>query len=438
MTVYEIISKKRDNVPLTQEEIGFFINGYTRGHIPDYQMAALLMAVFLNGMDKEESRYLADAYLHSGQVLDLSTVAGPKIDKHSTGGVGDKVSIILAPIVAAAGINVPMISGRGLGHSGGTLDKLTSITGFRVDYNSREFVKKVREHHVCLNGQTKELAPADKKIYALRDVTATVQSIPLIAASIMSKKIAEGIDALVLDVKTGRGAFMPAYEDALELARSLIMIGEEAGISTVAYITDMNAPLGFTVGNWLEIVECIDCLQNNGPADLMELTHLLSGTMIFLGGKAKSISDGIRLSEHLIKDGSAWQKFLQIVESQEGDVSLINHPELYGEAAFHRKYRAPESGWLDSVNALDIGLAAVILGAGRQQAEDMIDYRAGIRLYAKPGQKIEKGDLLFSLYSEKEEKLGEAIEKVSAAITISPAAPEPPKLVHTYLDKSNI
>jgi pyrimidine-nucleoside phosphorylase len=438
MTVYEIISKKRDKFSLTKKEIGFFIDGYTQGRIADYQMAALLMAIFLNGMDKEESRFLTDAYLHSGQILDLSTISGAKVDKHSTGGVGDKVSIILAPIVAAAGINVPMISGRGLGHSGGTLDKLESIPGFRVDYNSEEFIDKVRKQHACLNGQTKELAPADKKIYALRDVTATVQSVPLIAASIMSKKIAEGINALVLDVKTGQGAFMPAYEDALELARTLIAIGEEAGISTVAYITDMNSPLGFTVGNWLEIVECIDCLKNNGPADLMELTHLLAGTMIYLGGKSKSITDGVQLSEHLLKDGSAWEKFLQIVQTQEGDISLIKQPDLYGEASYQAGYQSPESGWISSINALEIGLAAVILGAGRQQAEDTIDYRAGIRLYAKPGQKIEKGDLLFSLYSEKEGRLSPALEKIASAVSISDSPVQMPKLIHTFLDKSGI
>jgi len=438
MTAYEIISKKRDKCSLNKDEIEFFISGYTQGRIADYQMAALLMAIFLNGMDKEESRYLTDAYLHSGQILNLNTISGVKVDKHSTGGVGDKVSIILAPIVAAAGINVPMISGRGLGHSGGTLDKLESIPGFRVDYSSEEFIDKVMNLHVCLNGQTKELAPADKKIYALRDVTATVQSIPLIAASIMSKKIAEGINALVLDVKTGKGAFMPDYGDAFELARTLISIGEEAGISTVAYITDMNAPLGYTVGNWMEIVECIDCLKNKGPADLMEITHRLAGTMIFLGGKSKSIADGVRLSEHLIKDGSAWEKFLRIVEAQEGDISLVKQPDLYGEAAYQTGYTAPESGWISSINALEVGLAAVILGAGRQRAEDGIDYRAGVRLYVKSGQKIEKGDLLFSLYSENEERLAPAQKKVASALTLSHSPVQIPKLIHTFLDKSGI
>ena len=269
-------------------------------------------------------------------------------------------------------------------------------------------------------------------------MTATVQSVPLIAASIMSKKIAEGINALVLDVKTGQGAFMPAYEDALELARTLIAIGEEAGISTVAYITDMNSPLGFTVGNWLEIVECIDCLKNNGPADLMELTHLLAGTMIYLGGKSKSITDGVQLSEHLLKDGSAWEKFLQIVQTQEGDISLIKQPDLYGESSYQAGYQSPEGGWISSINALEIGLAAVILGAGRQQAEDTIDYRAGIRLYAKPGQKIEKGDLLFSLYSEKEGRLSPALEKIASAVSISDSPVQMPKLIHTFLDKSGI
>ena len=439
MTAYEIIAKKRDGFSLSAEEIKFFIDAYSNGQIADYQMSALLMAIFLNGMDHEESRQLTNAYLHSGQILDLSHIKGFKIDKHSTGGVGDKVSIILAPIVAAAGLYVPMISGRGLGHSGGTLDKLESIRGFRVDYSSSDFIKLLEDQRVCLNGQTKELAPADKKIYALRDVTATVQSIPLIAASIMSKKIAEGINALVLDVKTGIGAFMDDYEKSLELAKTLINIGEEAGIATVAYITDMNTPLGYTVGNWLEIIECLDCLKNRGPADLMELTHLLSGTMIFLGGKAASIKDGIRLSEHLVKDGSAWEYFLKIVKAQEGDISLLKQPELYGDASYKADYAAPESGWINLINALEVGMTAVILGAGRQRAEDLIDFRAGIRFYAKPGQKIEKGDLICTLFTENKEILPFALDKTAAAINISAdTRDEPPKLIHTYLDKSNI
>jgi pyrimidine-nucleoside phosphorylase len=438
MTAYEIISKKRDGLSLSAEEIKFFINNYTTGRIADYQMSALLMAIFLNGMDDQESRFLTDAYLHSGQVLDLSEIPGIKVDKHSTGGVGDKVSIILAPIVAAAGIPVPMISGRGLGHSGGTLDKLESITGFRIDYTRKEFIDKLKTVGACLIGQTKEIAPADKKIYALRDVTATVQSIPLIAASIMSKKIAEGIDALVLDVKTGVGAFMSSYEKSLNLARTLIRIGEEAGKKTVAYITDMNSPLGRTVGNWLEIVECIDCLKNKGPNDLMEITHLLSGTMIYLGGKSESIEDGISLSKHLLKDGSAWEQFLRIVDAQDGDVALLKEPEFYAESEFKADFPAPEDGWIKSINAFEVGTAAVLLGAGRQRSEDMIDYKAGVRFYFKPGEKVNKGDLLFTLYTDKKEIIPFALEKISAAITTSPVAVSPPRLIHTYLDKTNI
>jgi pyrimidine-nucleoside phosphorylase len=438
MTAYEIISKKRDGLALSPEEIRYFIDGYMAGRIADYQMSALLMAIFLKGMDNRETRDLTDAYLHSGQVLDLSGISGIKVDKHSTGGVGDKVSVILAPIVAAAGVPVPMISGRGLGHSGGTLDKLESINGFRVNYTNSEFIDKINTLSVCLNGQTRELAPADKKIYALRDVTATVPSIPLIAASIMSKKLAEGINALVLDVKTGVGAFMSEYEKSLELAKTLIRIGEEAGKRTVAYITDMNFPLGNTVGNWLEILECLDCLKNKGPADLMEITHHLAGTMIFLGEKAESIDDGISLSKHLVKDGSAWEQFLRIVEAQEGDVSLIKHPELYRESTFKADYQAPEKGWIKSINAYQVGMAAVVLGAGRQRLEDVIDYRAGIRFYAKPGQKVETGQPLFTIYSENKDILSITLEKISASIEISSAAVEIPKLIHTYLDVSMI
>ncbi len=438
MTAYEIIAKKRDGTDLSPEEIKYFIDGYTTGIIPDYQMSALLMAIFLKGMNESESQALTYTFLHSGQTINLDRVPGIKVDKHSTGGVGDKVSIILAPIAAAAGVPVPMISGRSLGHSGGTLDKLESIFGFRVDYNVDEFIQKIEKINVCLIGQTSELAPADKKIYALRDVTATIQSIPLIAASIMSKKIAEGIDALVLDVKTGFGAFMTDHEQARKLAKTLIRIGEDAGKKTIAYITDMNNPLGNTVGNWIEIEECIDCLHGNGPDDLMEITHQLAGTMIFLGEKADSIEAGIEISKKMIQNGAAWDKFIQIVHEQEGDMGIIRHPELYPKSKYKSDYHSPMSGWVESINAYEVGMTAVQLGAGRQKNDDPIDYKAGIRFYKKTGQKVEKGSLLFTIYTDNENIIEPVLERLSHSIRIIPQPTSPPRLILNFIDKSNL
>jgi len=438
MTVYEIISKKRDGRPLSSEEIKFFIDGYIHGEIPDYQMSALLMAIYLRGMDNKESHALMESYLHSGQIINLDHISGIKVDKHSTGGVGDKVSIILAPIVSAAGVIVPMISGRGLGHSGGTLDKLESISGFIVDYNVNEFKRNLEQTGTCLIGQTKELAPADKKIYALRDVTATVQSTPLISASIMSKKIAEGIDALVLDVKTGVGAFMTTHEKAKQLAKSLIRIGEDAGKKTIAYITDMNNPLGNTVGNWLEIEESIECLQNKGPNDLMEVTHQLAGAMIYLGKKAESIDAGIELSKKLIASGKAWEKFVEIVKAQGGDIELLFNPEKYPRSAFQATYISPENGWITSIDAFEVGTTAVNLGAGRLKSEDKIDHKAGIRFHKKTGQKIKKGTAILTLFTDKKEVVQDSLNKLANAILIKQEPVPQRKMILDYLDKSNL
>jgi len=315
----EIIRKKRDGGKLTKDEISFFVNGYIKGTIPDYQMSAFLMAVYFQGMDFEETTYLTEVMLHSGEIVDLSDVPGVKVDKHSTGGVGDKISLILAPIVASAGVPVPMISGRGLGHTGGTLDKLESIPGFKTNLSIIEYKKVISEIGLVMIGQTQEIAPADKKIYALRDVTATVESIPLISASIMSKKLAEGIDALVLDVKTGNGAFMREYDKALNLAQTLFAIGKNFGKKVIAFITDMNQPLGYAVGNWLEVVESVQCLRGFEVPDLMELTYTLAGAMIMLGEKAMSIEDGIKIAKKVVHSGEAYEKFLQLVERQGGE-----------------------------------------------------------------------------------------------------------------------
>lgn len=437
MTPYEIISKKRDNLELSSEEISYFINSYTNGKIPDYQMSALLMAIYLQGMNSTETNALTNTMLNSGEVVDLSEIPGIKVDKHSTGGVGDKVSIILAPIVAAAGVPVPMISGRGLGHSGGTLDKLESIPGFRVDYSIEEYKKKIEKIGVCLIGQTATLAPADKKIYALRDVTATVQSIPLICASIMSKKLAEGIDALVLDVKCGKGAFMQELSDAENLAKSLIQIGEDAGKPTVAFITDMNNPLGKAVGNWNEIVECIDCLKGKGPADLMEVTHKLCGAMIFLGGKAETIDEGIIISQRMILEGLAWNKFCEIIQEQEGDIQYILNTDKYESSKYSKDIFAESDGWIESIDALQLGLAAVKLGAGRLKSTDKIDNKAGIILNKKPGEFVNSGDKILSLYTDKYEVIEEVSNELTASINLQSNKTVPPEMVLKYLTKDD-
>ncbi len=439
MTAYEIITRKRDGNALSEQELHFFIDGYTKGSIPDYQMSALLMAVFLNGMTPEETHALTQIMLHSGMVVQLDDVPGIKVDKHSTGGVGDKVSLILAPIVAAAGVPVPMISGRGLGHTGGTLDKLESIPGFRVDYSIDEYRERLKKIGVCLIGQTSDLAPADKKIYALRDVTATVQSIPLISASIMSKKLAEGIDALVLDVKTGHGAFMREMEQSRELAKSLIRIGEAAGKPTLAYITNMDAPLGYAVGNWLEVVECIHCMKGElADSDLMEVTHQLSGAMIFLGGKAENIEDGVRISRAMISSGKAWQKFIEIVQLQNGDVRQVENPQTYSASRYSREVRATESGWLHDIDSLEVGLSAIQLGAGRLKSEDAVDPKAGIILAKKPGDPVKSDDLLFTIYTDNSGVMDDVAARLQKAVRIAPAQPEKPEMILEFLDRSSV
>lgn len=438
MTAYEIISKKRDGLELTAEEIAFMVEGFTREDIPDYQMSAFLMAVFLKGMTEAETLALTKTMLHSGETIDLSAIPGTKVDKHSTGGVGDKVSIILAPIVAAAGVPLPMISGRGLGHTGGTLDKLESIPGFRVDYSIDEFRDKMARIGVCLIGQTPTLVPADKKMYALRDVTATIQSIPLITASIMSKKLAEGIDALVLDVKTGKGAFMQEYEDAERLAKGLIAVGEQFGKPTVAYITNMNEPLGFKIGNWLEIEECLEALRGNGPADLMEVTHQLCGAMIYLGKKAPSIDAGMEQSKELIKSGKAWQKFREIVREQEGDVSFIENPTQYPQSKYSAAVRAQRSGIIQSIDSLEVGLTAVSLGAGRNTSADGIDPKAGIILHKKSAAGVKEGEEIMTFFTDKKEIMEKAQKRLAAAVTITDTFQEPQPLIIKFLDRTSL
>lgn len=439
----ELIRKKREGGALTESELGFLITGYVRGDLPDYQMSAFLMACYFRGMTPEETVTFTDLMLHSGSVVDLSDIPGIKVDKHSTGGVGDKVSLILAPIVACLGIPVPMISGRGLGHTGGTLDKLESIPGFRTGLPITEYRRMIKEVGAVLIGQTAEIAPADRKLYALRDVTATVECIPLIAGSIMSKKLAEGIDALVLDIKTGKGAFMRGYEDALSLATTLVSIGSKFGKKTTGFITDMDQPLGVAVGNWLEVVESVECLRgnrgrNDDSGDLMEVTHVLAGAMIVAGGKAGSLQDGIRQSKTASEDGSAYKKFLEIVEAQGGDPSAIENLEAYPLSKHSIQVRSNETGFVAGLDAFEVGQTSILLGAGRQKITDVLDPKAGILLRKKTGSRVEAGDVLAEILTDREDVLPEAKERLQHAYRISNRPPKPRPLIHSFIDETGV
>ncbi len=434
----EIIRKKRDGEKLTKEEISFFINGYLEGKIPDYQMSAFLMAVYFQGMDFEETTYLTEVMLNSGSIVDLSDIPGIKVDKHSTGGVGDKVSLILAPIVASVGVPVPMISGRALGHTGGTLDKLESIPGFKTNLSIEEYKKVIAEVGLVMIGQTAEIAPADKKIYALRDVTATVESIPLISASIMSKKLAEGIDALVLDIKTGRGAFMKEYEKSLQLAQTLFSIGENFGKKVIAFITDMNQPLGYAVGNWLEVVESVQCLRGYDVPDLMHITYTLAGAMIMLSGKANSIEEGIKIAQKSVSSGKAYEKFIQLVERQGGDISYIENLEKYPLPKHSIEIRSTSDGYIYEIDALEIGLVSILLGAGRTKVDDVIDPKAGIILNKKVGDEVSSGEQIAVFFTDKDDVIKTVRERLSKAFKISPQKPQPQKLIKTIIDSNGV
>jgi pyrimidine-nucleoside phosphorylase/thymidine phosphorylase len=410
---YEIIHAKRDGRSLPQEAIAALVDGFTRGEIPDYQMAAFCMAVFFRGMDDGEVSALTRAMLESGEVLDLSDVPGAKVDKHSTGGVGDKVSLALAPLAAACGVKVPMISGRGLGHTGGTLDKLEAIPGFRVDLPVERFREIVSGVGACLIGQTASLAPADKKLYALRDVTATVESIPLIAASIMSKKLAEGIDGLVLDVKVGRGAFMKTLPDARTLARTLSAIGRSMGKRVTALLTAMDEPLGHAVGNALEVAEAVEILRGGGPADLREVTVVLAAEMLLLGGAAEDPAAAREAVEASIADGRGLAKLAEIVSAQGGDPEAIRDPGRLPRAPSVRDVPAPASGFVSAIDAEAIGLACVALGAGRARVDDRIDPAVGIVVHRKVGDRVDRGEPLCTIHHGAR---GEAPERVAARI----------------------
>lgn len=434
MNPISLIRKKRDGGILSPDEIDFLISSYTKNKIPDYQFASLLMAVFINGLNDEETSALTNSMLNSGITIDLSSVKGSKIDKHSTGGVGDKTSLIIAPIAASIGVNVPMISGRGLGHTGGTLDKLESIPGFRTDLSLDEYIQTVKKCSAVLIGQTADIAPADKLIYSLRDVTATVESIPLITASIMSKKLAEGIDGLVLDVKTGSGAFMSREEDAVKLAEKMISTAKAFDKKVIAFITDMNQPLGSFIGNWLEVYESVKVLKGESHGRLLELSLSLAGAMIWLGNKASSIDEGIKIALQQIKNGEAFNKFKEIVELQNGDISYIDNLDKYPKAKFIEKLSAKDKGYLSAVNNYDVGMAAVELGAGRLKKEDTVDHQAGIIFKKEIGDFIEEGDEIAEIHANDKDKLDKCISKIYNALSIQSEKAEPPVLIKQIIN----
>src|SRR3989339_105562 len=431
MNPIELIRKKRNGEELTKNEMLYLVLGYTKNKIPDYQFASFLMSVYFNGMTTDETAILTEVMLYSGKVIDLSSIKGIKIDKHSTGGVGDKTSLIIAPIAAAAGVNVPMISGRGLGHTGGTLDKLEAIPGYSTNLSLRDYKKVLKKCGLVLIGQTKEIAPADKLIYALRDVTATVESIPLITGSIMSKKLAEGIDGLVLDVKTGSGAFMKKYDDSLALADSLTDTAKAFNKKVIAFITDMNQPLGNYIGNWLEVYESIKVLSGEMFGDLVDLSLNLSGAMIYLGGKASSIKEGIEISKEIVASGKAFDKFLEIVKLQGGDISYIKNLNKYPKSKIHESLIADKTGYVKTIDNYEVGMASLELGAGRITMEDKIDPKAGIIFYPKIGTKIKKGEVIAELYTDRKEKIDSVKRKLLSAIIVSNQKTQFVKLIKT-------
>lgn len=425
LSVPELIVRKRDGGNLDEDEIQGLISGFMDGSVTDYQMSALAMAVYFKGMSFEETVALTLAMRDSGEVLSLADVTAPKVDKHSTGGVGDKVSICLAPIMAACGVAVPMMSGRGLGHTGGTLDKLEAIPGFRVDLSVKEFRAQLRSIGCALIGQTGDLAPADRRLYALRDVTGTVESIPLITASILSKKLAEGIDGLVLDVKVGRGAFMKTSSSAKELARSLVRVGRLAGKRVSALLTDMSSPIGYTIGNSLEAVEALEVLHDGGPEDLRVITFALGAEMLRTAGLTKSKAEALRRQEAVLRDGTALTKMRAVVGAQGGDVRVVDEPDRLRVARHRVTVTAPKAGYIREIDPLELGYASMGLGAGRTRAEDPVDPGAGIRLLVRRGDRVGAGQELATLYTSKRARLEGGAERVRTCFEIGKTKPQP-------------
>ena len=424
MNAVEIIKKKRNGEVLTEEEINYFISHYVKGKIPDYQKSALLMAIYFQGLNDLETQSLVKAFINSGKRVDLSHIKKPKVDKHSTGGVGDKTSIILAPLIACFDVVVPMMSGRGLGHTGGTLDKLESIPGFNVHLSIKEFVSNLEKINVCMIGQTDDLTPADKKIYALRDVTGTVENPGLITASIASKKIAEGAEGIVYDVKSGSGSTLPTSEKSKELANKLLKTSKDFGQKAIAVLTDMDSPLGYAIGNWAEVKECIEIMNPNMKKtklsyDLLEVTFFLAGAMLMLAGKCKSIEEGIKSAGEKLENGECFDKFIELVELQGGDSDLIKSPNKYPKAKYEDVIKAGSDGYIETLDALSFGNAAVNLGCGRKTVDDKIDYSAAILLEKKIGNAVKKGDVICRIHGESKEKVNSAKEILNKGISIS-------------------
>lgn len=425
----DLIQKKKNGETLTKEEIDFMITDYVAGKIPDYQMSAMLMAIYFNGMENEELAAFTLAMRDSGDLVDLSPIEGIKVDKHSTGGVGDKTTLIVGPIVAACGVPVAKMSGRGLGFTGGTLDKLESISGFRIDLSAEEFFETVKKTGISVIGQTGNLAPADKLLYALRDVTATVDSIPLIAASVMSKKLAAGSDKIVLDVTTGSGAFMKNTRDAKKLAKHMVAIGNHAGKETVAILTGMEEPLGFAIGNNMEVKEAIEVLKGGGPEDVKEVSVALAGMMLSLGLENVSHSQGKRMAKKALSSGQAFEKFKEMVQAQGGDIRYVEHPEFFERDAFEGEVLAAEDGFLSGMDTEKIGVAAGLLGAGRETKDSVIDMSAGIYLEKKIGDTVKKGEPIAICYAGTKEKLNRGMAMFESSIRYSKEAPRIPKLI---------
>ena len=431
MRMIDIIEKKRDGKSLTREEIEFFVNGYTRGEVPDYQASSLAMAIFFQDMNDEERAALTMSMVNSGEKIDLSDINGIKVDKHSTGGVGDTTTLVLAPLVAAVGVPVAKMSGRGLGHTGGTIDKLESVKGFNVEISEKDFIKLVNDNQVAVIGQSGNLTPADKKLYALRDVTGTVNSIPLIASSIMSKKIAAGADAIVLDVKTGSGAFMKTLDDAEALAHAMVRIGNNVGRNTMAIISDMSQPLGNAVGNSLELKEAIATLKGNGPKDLTELVLTLGSQMVVLAEQAESLDEARQMLVDAIKTGKALNKFKTFLSNQGGDDSIVDSPEKLPSAKYQVEFKAKKDGFITEIIANEIGVASMMLGAGRQTKEDVIDLGVGIVLNKKVGEHVEKGENILTIHTNTK-KIDDILNKLDNSITIDSKG-EAPTLIHKII-----
>lgn len=432
MRMVDLIEKKRDGSELTTEEIRFFIEQYTKGEIPDYQVSALLMAIYFQDMNDRERADLTMAMVESGDQIDLSGIEGIKVDKHSTGGVGDTTTLVLGPLVAACGVPVAKMSGRGLGHTGGTIDKLEAIKGFHVELSTEQFTKQVNEIKLAVIGQSGNLTPADKKLYALRDVTGTVNSIPLIASSIMSKKIAAGADAIVLDVKTGEGAFMKTLEDSRALAKAMVQIGNNVGRQTMAIISDMSQPLGFAIGNALEVKEAIDTLQGKGPKDLTELCLILGSQMIVVGGKAKDLNEAREMLLEVIENGKALEIFKDFIKGQGGDPAVVDSPELLPQAAYTFEVPSKENGFVSLIEADEVGTAAMLLGAGRATKDSIIDLAVGLVLHKKVGDLVKIGESLATIYANTE-NVTAVLDKLYKSIEFSKVQTIPPKLIEEII-----